>query len=125
MLDLGWTEILVIGVVALIVIGPERSGVAMAHGGPAPTPTDALCLLGLADGNRQLAADGLASPSQTRALWRHWGRPRLVWYRGGHVSFVIERVVGALLEEALVTTGLVSRVAAAPLLAPAIAPQLA
>jgi len=28
-----------------LVIGPERLGPAMAYGGPAPTPTDALCLL--------------------------------------------------------------------------------
>jgi len=53
-------------------------------------------------------ADGLASPGQTRALWRHWGRPRCVWYRGGHVSFVFERTVTSVLEEALTATGLAS-----------------
>ena len=30
--------------------------------------------------------DRLASPYDTTALWRHWGRPRLVWYAGGHDS---------------------------------------
>jgi hypothetical protein len=51
-------------------------------------------------------ADGLAPPAQTRALWRHWGRPRLAWYRGGHVSFVVEAAVHELLCEALDATGL-------------------
>lgn len=33
-----------------ILIGPERLGISMAYGGPAPTPTDALFLLGIGDG---------------------------------------------------------------------------
>ncbi|MFV0438683.1 MAG: hydantoinase/oxoprolinase family protein [Desulfopila sp.] len=41
-------------------IGPDRLGVAMAHGGPVLTPTDALCYLGLTTGQRDLAARGLA-----------------------------------------------------------------
>jgi N-methylhydantoinase A/oxoprolinase/acetone carboxylase beta subunit len=41
-------------------IGPERRGKAMAFGGPAPTPTDALLVLGImAEGDRQKAIDGL------------------------------------------------------------------
>jgi dienelactone hydrolase len=51
-------------------------------------------------------ADGLAPPRQTRDLWRHWGRPRLTMYRGGHVSFVVERAVHELLSEAFTATGL-------------------
>jgi len=44
-----------------LVIGPDRVGLAMAHGGPQPTPTDALCLLGLAEeGDRAAAERGLA-----------------------------------------------------------------
>lgn len=31
-------------------IGPDRQGVAMAYGGPVPTPTDAIFLLGIGDG---------------------------------------------------------------------------
>jgi len=43
-----------------LVIGPERLGPAMAYGGPAPTPTDALCLLeDIHDGDREKAAAGL------------------------------------------------------------------
>jgi len=44
-----------------IQVGPHRNGPAMAHGGPAPTPTDALVLLGKArKGSRELAARGFA-----------------------------------------------------------------
>ena len=44
-----------------IQVGPHRNGPAMAHGGPSPTPTDALLLLGKArKGSRELAARGFA-----------------------------------------------------------------
>jgi N-methylhydantoinase A/oxoprolinase/acetone carboxylase beta subunit len=44
-----------------LVIGPERIGPAMAFGGPAPTPTDALVTLGkIDDGDREKAARGMA-----------------------------------------------------------------
>jgi len=43
-----------------LTVGPERLGPAMAYGGPAPTPTDALCLLEeIPEGNREKAAAGL------------------------------------------------------------------
>jgi hypothetical protein len=51
--------------------------------------------------------DQVAPPEQARALWRHWGRPRLVWYRGGHVSFLIENEVRDLLADAFRRTGLI------------------
>lgn len=42
-------------------IGPERQGAAMAYGGPAPTPTDALFVLGkITDGDRDKSIEGLA-----------------------------------------------------------------
>jgi N-methylhydantoinase A/oxoprolinase/acetone carboxylase beta subunit len=45
-----------------VTIGPDRLGVAMAYGGPMPTPTDAMCVLGLMDGGDQArAAKGLSS----------------------------------------------------------------
>jgi dienelactone hydrolase len=53
-------------------------------------------------------ADRLVAPSEVTALWRHWERPRLAWYDGGHVSFRWERTVRALLHEALETSGLVA-----------------
>ena len=41
-------------------IGPERQGPAMAFGGPAPTPTDALVVLGLMDeGDKKNALTGI------------------------------------------------------------------
>ena len=41
-------------------IGPGRKGRALAHGGPEPTPTDALITLGLAHGGqKQRAIDGI------------------------------------------------------------------
>jgi N-methylhydantoinase A/oxoprolinase/acetone carboxylase beta subunit len=44
-----------------LAIGPERKGPAMAFGGPVPTPTDALFVLGkIGKGDRQNAIDGLA-----------------------------------------------------------------
>lgn len=45
----------------LFKIGPDRKGPAMAFGGPAPTPTDAMIWLGLMDGgDRNLSEKGLA-----------------------------------------------------------------
>jgi hypothetical protein len=46
-------------------------------------------------------ADRLATPDQAWNLWRHWERPRIAWYHGSHVSFLVEPAVGALLREAL------------------------
>jgi N-methylhydantoinase A/oxoprolinase/acetone carboxylase beta subunit len=41
-------------------IGPDRAGVAMAYGGPVPTPTDAMMLLGIGEGGDvEKARDGL------------------------------------------------------------------
>lgn len=52
------------------------------------------------------AADRLTSPDHARDLWLHWGRPRMEWYAGGHVSFLWESTVPALLTEALAASGL-------------------
>jgi hypothetical protein len=51
-------------------------------------------------------ADRLAPPDHALDLWNHWDRPRLEWYRGGHVSFVWERNVRDLVREALTASGL-------------------
>ena len=41
-------------------IGPERTGPAMAYGGPKPTPTDALAILNdIGEGDRERSIDGL------------------------------------------------------------------
>ena len=46
-------------------------------------------------------ADQLVPPNQVRDLWRHWDRPRIEWYQGGHVSFRLHRQVRQLLDDAL------------------------
>lgn len=51
-------------------------------------------------------ADRLAPPEQAHRLWEHWGRPRLAWYDGSHVSFLLEPAARALLLEALEAAGL-------------------
>jgi N-methylhydantoinase A/oxoprolinase/acetone carboxylase beta subunit len=46
-------------------IGPERQGPAMAHGGPVPTPTDALFVLGsVENGDRGKAAAGIQTVAE-------------------------------------------------------------
>ena len=52
-------------------------------------------------------ADRLAPPQQAQNLWRHWGRPRMAWYQGSHVSFMFEPSVKKLIFEALGDTGLI------------------
>ena len=43
-----------------LLIGPDRMGQAMAFGGPMPTPTDAVTVLGMVEtGDRELAVKGL------------------------------------------------------------------
>jgi N-methylhydantoinase A/oxoprolinase/acetone carboxylase beta subunit len=47
-------------------VGPERLGPALAYGGPAPTPTDALVITGDIDnGDRDKAVDGLTPLAKT------------------------------------------------------------
>ena len=51
-----------------ISIGPQREGIAAALGGPFPTPTDAMVVLGMASiGDPEKAADSLAPIAET---WR-------------------------------------------------------
>ncbi|RIK99548.1 MAG: alpha/beta hydrolase [Proteobacteria bacterium] len=45
-------------------------------------------------------SDRLAPPHHAWDLWRHWERPRVAWYQGGHVSFLMEPAVRHLLREA-------------------------
>jgi len=52
-----------------LTIGPDRIGKAMAYGGPAPTPTDAFCVLGMAaGGDRERSEDGLRPVAQALGL---------------------------------------------------------
>ena len=46
-------------------------------------------------------ADRVARPVQARALWRHWERPRIHWFSGGHVLGVMNRSVRTFVGECL------------------------
>jgi dienelactone hydrolase len=46
-------------------------------------------------------ADRLIPVDQVHDLWLHWGRPRVAWFQGSHLSFQWEPQVKSLLEEAL------------------------
>jgi len=52
-----------------IKVGPERRGPAMAYGGPVPTPTDAMLVMGIIKGAGQPEARrGLAGPAKALGL---------------------------------------------------------
>jgi hypothetical protein len=51
-------------------------------------------------------ADRLVPPDQVRDLWRHWDRPRIEWYQGGHVTFRAHPSVVRLISTALRESGL-------------------
>jgi hypothetical protein len=54
-------------------------------------------------------ADRLAHPRhQVGRLWEHWGRPEVLWYKGGHVAFARTKAVGRFLRGALSSSGLTS-----------------
>ena len=55
-------------------------------------------------------ADQLVHPrEQVIRLWEHWGRPQIVWYRGGHIGFFRSRPVQRFVQDSLVQSGLVDR----------------
>lgn len=52
-------------------------------------------------------ADRLAHPRhQVGRLWEHWGRPEVLWYKGGHVAFARSKPVGRFVRRALESSGL-------------------
>jgi len=54
-------------------------------------------------------ADRVVHPrDQVIRLWEHWGKPEIVWYRGGHAGFFRSRPVQDFVDSALVQSGLVS-----------------
>ncbi len=53
-------------------------------------------------------ADRLVPADQVRDLWRHWGRPRIEWYQGAHLTFTAHAHVRRMLREALRESGLAS-----------------
>jgi hypothetical protein len=52
-------------------------------------------------------ADRLVHPrEQVIRLWEHWGKPKIVWYPGGHTGFFRSRPVQRFVREALPQSGL-------------------
>jgi hypothetical protein len=51
-------------------------------------------------------ADRLVPASHVLDLWEHWGRPRLHWFGGSHISFVWEPSLVRFVHEALHEAGL-------------------
>jgi hypothetical protein len=52
-------------------------------------------------------ADRLVHPrEQVTQLWKHWGRPQIMWYPGGHIGFFRSRPVQQFVRDALVQSGL-------------------
>src|SRR5262249_45307926 len=62
-------------------------------------------------------ADGICTPEHAEALWRHWNRPRIHWYRGGHLMQLGRRAalatVRALISD-VVPSAAPARMPAAP-----------
>lgn len=54
-------------------------------------------------------ADQLVHPrEQVIRLWEHWGRPEIVWYKGGHTGFFESRPVQRFIDAALIQAQLTS-----------------
>jgi pimeloyl-ACP methyl ester carboxylesterase len=54
-------------------------------------------------------ADQVVHPrEQVVRLWDHWGKPEIVWYRGGHTGFFRARPVQRFIEAALQQSGLLN-----------------
>jgi len=52
-------------------------------------------------------ADKLIDPvDQVAPLWEHWGRPRILWFPGGHVGHLVRRDLHTFVDETLESTGL-------------------
>jgi hypothetical protein len=51
-------------------------------------------------------ADRLVPADQVHDLWCHWGKPEIVWYQGGHVTFRFHPEVRRLVDRAYVESGL-------------------
>ncbi len=58
-------------------------------------------------------ADRLVPPDQVRDLYEHWGRPPMVWYQGGHLTFVREAPVRNLIVSTLRVSGVLPQHGAA------------
>ena len=86
---------------------PPHDGIGRAH---RPDGVAAvICSAGAHAGRFIYAgvADRLVHPrEQAIRLWRHWGKPEIVWYPGGHTGFFRSRPVQQFVEDALHQSGL-------------------
>lgn len=82
-------------------ITPERIAAAL-------TPVAPLMLAPRLERERRFIygalADRFVPPSQVEALWRHWERPEICWYPGGHLGFRFHTEVREFVERALDAT---------------------
>jgi hypothetical protein len=53
--------------------------------------------------------DRICPPAHADALWRHWGRPRIHWYPGGHLAQFRRRVALREVRTLMRDVGLLSR----------------
>jgi hypothetical protein len=53
--------------------------------------------------------DRMSTPPQAQRLWEHWGRPKIAWYEGSHLTFLWSSTVTRFVEDALRESGLVTR----------------
>jgi len=58
-------------------------------------------------------ADRVVRPYQPRALWRHWDRPEIHWFSGGHVVGQFKDTIGDFLEACLRKIGMAAERSAA------------
>jgi hypothetical protein len=88
----------------------EQRGIAWEHVEQLVRVVSPLALIPRVSRDRRFifaaTRDQLVPPQGVRDLWWHWGRPKIAWYEGGHVSFLGEPAVRAFLGEALATSGL-------------------
>ncbi len=54
-------------------------------------------------------ADRVVKPDQPRALWRHWDKPDIHWFAGGHVLGMWNPSIGEFLTTSLEKAGLAKR----------------
>lgn len=82
-------------------INPERIAAAL-------TPVSPLMLKPRIARHRRFIfgalADRFVPPPQVEALWRHWDRPEISWYPGGHLSFRFHSSVREFVDRALGAT---------------------
>jgi hypothetical protein len=51
-------------------------------------------------------ADRVVKPDQPRALWRHWERPEIHWFSGGHVLGIWNESIAPFLARSLASAGM-------------------